>query len=110
MNCRRIGLDSSNLIAVAMLLLVLTFVPSLVFADQSSGSASSSVSSPQVSTPSTSGTFGAFISPSNWLPPSLTIGSLEAGPLTLRPTLNIQFDGFREVNSGWGGKYSPPIQ
>ncbi len=66
--------------------------------------------SPQVSTPSTSGTFGAFISPSSWLPPSLTIGSLEAGPLTLRPTLNIQFDGFREVNSGWGGKYSPPIQ
>ncbi len=46
----------------------------------------------------------------NWLPPSLALGSFEAGPLTLRPTLNVQFDGFREVNSGWGGKYSPPIQ
>ena len=46
----------------------------------------------------------------NCLPPSLALGSFELGALTLQPTLNIQFDGFREVNAGWGGDYSPPIE
>jgi len=56
-----------------------------------------------------SGTMGGF-SFANCLPPSLALGSFELGALTLQPTLNIQFDGFREVNAGWGGDYSPPIE
>ncbi len=45
-----------------------------------------------------------------WLPPRAALGSLELGPLTLRPTLNLQLDGFSEVNNGWGGHYDPPLQ
>jgi len=105
-------LNWCNLIAlaVAQVLLLPTLTPTVVLADQSSGSANISVPSPQASTLSTSGASGGAVSLTNWLPLSLEIGSFEAGPLTLRPTLNIQFDGFREVNTGWGGSYSPPIQ
>ena len=101
-NYRRIAIDWFNLVALAFarVVLLVAFAPAVVLADQSSGSASSFAVSPQASTASIS---GAVVSPSNWLPPSLAIGSFEAGPLTLRPTLNIQFDGFREVNNGWGG-------
>lgn len=46
----------------------------------------------------------------NWLPPNVVLGSLELGPLILQPTLNLQLDGFSEVNNGWGGQHTPAIQ
>lgn len=61
----------------------------------------------------TSPAAGSSASPSSqndWLPQSLALGSLRFGSLALRPTLNIQFDGFSEGNNGWGGHFTPPIQ
>lgn len=46
----------------------------------------------------------------DWLPESLSLGSLRVGPLRLTPTLNAQLDWFAEGNNGWGGKFSPPLE
>jgi hypothetical protein len=80
------------------------------FADQPSSPASSSTPSLQSSAPPGSGLLADVLGLTSLLPRSVVLGSYEKGPLTLWPTLNQQFDGFREVNSGWGGKYSPPIE
>jgi hypothetical protein len=49
-------------------------------------------------------------SPEGWVPQSLSLGSFNLGPLTLKPTLDVQVDGFAEGNNGWGGHFNPPLQ
>jgi hypothetical protein len=59
---------------------------------------------------SVSGSGANLVNQNGWLPQSLGLGSMSLGSVALRPTLNLQLDGFGENNNGWGGHFTPPIQ
>jgi len=60
--------------------------------------------------PASSGSTVSVVGQNDWLPQTLSLGSLNLGLLTIRPTLDAQIDGFAEQNNGWGGHFKPPLQ
>ena len=98
----RTGLMVGCLIPLAQIWIAVTY------ADTTAPPLTTGAANPQ-SSPAP-GLAGGPASWSNWLIPNVVLGSLELGPLILQPTLNLQLDGFSEVNNGWGGQHKPPIQ